>query len=280
MFSSKTEGLIFAVVLGCCGMLQGADEPIRWRLNKTTIMVGGCCTLTIDDPRANLRSIELVVDGQSMGTLNWFGPHLADREAQHVLLWARVGPVSEGPGPDDMRRMAPLFGAPGEFVIGLRGPRVEENAHTASVESLPAEAQPSLELLYPVMPPEKAPPLDAVFWHRLIWLGGESRDLVRMRDQVSFDTDVPKILAHPDWRHVLPSILQYYEVVCALELMGQEASPDAVLSQLGSVSPRVGESAAPTEAGSPFVQTMLMKADHKRGQIERILEHRRSSQKR
>ena len=59
----------------------------------------------LDDPRANLRSIELIVDGQSMGTLNWYGPHLADREGQHVLLWSTRDSGSEGGDTAEVRRI-------------------------------------------------------------------------------------------------------------------------------------------------------------------------------
>lgn len=206
---------VAAVISALCTMNASAQRnDACWRVDKTTVMQGGCVTVIVDKPCSESNSLTLQIDADKpVPLLDSVGPsfhhrtsRLPGREATLVQVFHNFRDqkaVEENPGALGTFRLVPVFDEPGQVRLTLYDDG--ESLGTIEITVVPSseEARAALELLNPPLTGKRMPNRDHALWPQLVT--GDTglfappltdRELQLLRDQL------PIVVQHPDWSEI------------------------------------------------------------------------------
>jgi len=279
---------VAAVISALCTMNVSAERNNAcWRVDKTTVMQGGCVTVIVNKPCSESNALTLQIGADKpVPLLDSVGPsfhhrtsRLPGREATLVQVYHNFRDqeaVEEIPGARGTFRLVPVFDQPGQVRLTLYDDGESLGSIEITVVPSSKEARAALELLNPPLTGRKTPNRDHFLWHQLVT--GDTgifappltdRELQLLRDEL------PIVVQHPDWSEIARMRLAKVEALHYVRKVASDSSwrrlrDDVVNPKL----PAFVTECINMKVQSPFAQAVQDNARDIAGMLTVLLKHR------
>ncbi len=241
-----------------------------WKLDKSTVVSGGCVTLILDDTCSTLRGLELQIDDREpIRAIGEAGFTIQQHRApggvtttfvllSHCFLGdACFELVADDP---ETYRMKPVFDEPGTVKLELLANG--ESLGTKAVAVVPAtpEAEPAVNLLFPTAVKDQGPPRNWAKGMTLLAGADQVPKVARHGSHLpEFKKELEILRRHSDWAEIFEMLITRLEARIELSDLQQKIRSGEIDVGSESEPPPSGPDVAralETKLKSPFAKAI------------------------
>jgi hypothetical protein len=238
-------GLLVASAVSSYGACFAVQPPPEaggcWTVDKTTITVGGCVTIVLNDTCSAARRLTLEIGDrepiplyQAGATMQYTTGPSPVKTTTLVLIshdLASPSAFEKVPGKPNTFRPVPVFNRPGPVRLTLRSPDRDLGSKDITVLPAALEAKEAIGLIYPELRPDRRDHPGQAVWMGFLGVSGSgtiSRTTLELIDQLR--SQLPIIMRHPDWAEIAEMSIARAEVWADLRAAEQawRATPPAL----------------------------------------------------
>lgn len=217
--------LVGSAVINLVACLPGqgsADLEQCWKLDKSSVMSGGCLSIVLDDMCSALRGLELQIDDRAPVPLMAGGGVTIQQHhvpggvtTTYVLIshhfLDNLGLELIGIDPETYR-MKPVFDEPGAVRLTLLVAGQSLGAKVVTVATATPEAQPAVNLLFPTVIKDQGPIRNWAYGMTLLAGADQVPNVARHEAYLpQLKRDLEILRRHPDWAEIFEMLIARLE---------------------------------------------------------------------
>jgi len=207
MFTRFASSIIVSSVLSGLALGDTVSGDELWAVDQKTVFVGGCVTITVNQPSRQAYKYALSIDGGApVRLVDKVGPALRGGRRTLILLSHQLF-SAEGMQVDNQNpqlfHMVPLFHSAGSVRLTLLSGDESLGTKVVTVIDAPGDAQAAIALLFPVIDRTRRDPTAASLLLQIL-MGSNLSNILKSRDDAieKLHEELEVVAKHPDWSEI------------------------------------------------------------------------------